>query len=145
MAFNLTDALWGLTGGLMIGTAAALFLLLNGRISGISGMLGDLLRPAQTSRYAETAAFVLGIVAAPLAYWAVRDLPPIEITNNVYLLIGAGLMVGIGTRLGNGCTSGHGVCGMSRFSGRSLLATAAFMAVAVLVASVIAPVIGGAS
>ena len=142
MNFQLTDALWGLAGGVMIGTAAALFLLLHGRISGVSGVLGALLKPAGTTRYLETVAFVAGIVAAPLIFAAYSVLPAIEVTTNTAHLIVAGLLVGLGSRMGNGCTSGHGVCGMSRFSRRSIIATATFMGVAVLVASFVSPVIG---
>lgn len=115
-----------LAGGILIGTAAAMFLLLNGRIAGISGILGGLLRP----RAGDTGwrvAFVLGLVAAPLVYQLVAPLPSVQIDAGTALLVVAGLLVGVGTRYGSGCTSGHGVCGLSRLSARSLAATAAFM------------------
>ena len=116
-----------LAGGILIGAAAAMFLLLNGRIAGISGVLGGLLRP----RAGDTGwrvAFVFGLVAAPLVYQLVVPLPSIQIDAGTTLLVVAGLLVGVGTRYGSGCTSGHGVCGLSRLSPRSMVATAAFMA-----------------
>ena len=115
-----------LAGGILIGAAAAMFLLLNGRIAGISGILGGLLRP----RAGDTGwrvAFVLGLVAAPLVYQLVVPLPSVQIDAGTTLLVVAGLLVGVGTRYGSGCTSGHGVCGLSRLSPRSMVATAAFM------------------
>ena len=115
-----------LAGGILIGIAAAMFLLLNGRIAGISGILGGLLHP----RAVDTGwrvAFVLGLVAAPLVYQLFEPLPSVQIDAGTTLLVVAGLLVGVGTRYGSGCTSGHGVCGLSRFSARSLAATASFM------------------
>lgn len=133
MVFDLSDALAGLAGGVLIGLAAALFLLANGRIAGISGLVAGLLRrgPAQ----AENAAFVAGLLAAPLWMAVAGAAPEIGITADPLLLVAGGLLVGFGTRLGGGCTSGHGVCGMSRLSPRSLAATGVFMAVAVAIAS----------
>jgi hypothetical protein len=115
-----------LAGGALIGLAAALFLLLNGRIAGISGVLGGLLKPARGD-IAWRVAFVLGLVGAPLVYGLLAALPAPEIEAGNAALIAAGLLVGIGTRYGSGCTSGHGVCGLSRLSPRSLVATASFM------------------
>lgn len=115
-----------LAGGLMIGAASALFLLFNGRIAGISGIVGGLLRPMRGDVLWRVA-FVVGIVSAPLLFSAVRPLPDTEIAASYPMLIIAGLLVGIGTRYGSGCTSGHGVCGLSRRSPRSLVATVAFM------------------
>jgi uncharacterized protein len=115
-----------LAGGVLIGTAAAMFALLNGRIAGISGVLGGLLRPARGD-IGWRAAFVLGLVGAPLAYALVAAVPAPQIDAGLGALVAAGLLVGIGTRYGSGCTSGHGVCGLSRLSPRSLVATAAFM------------------
>jgi len=115
-----------LAGGLLIGLAAAAFVLLNGRIAGISGILGGLLRPLRGDT-AWRLAFLLGLVAAPLAYGVVAPLPAVTSPAGEPALIAAGLLVGIGTRYGAGCTSGHGVCGLSRLSPRSLVATAAFM------------------
>jgi hypothetical protein len=135
MAFDLTDALAGLAGGLMIGAAAALFLLVNGRIAGVSGLVAGLGRPGKA--WAENAAFVLGLVAAPLGYAAVAGAPAIGTPVEPLLLVAGGLLVGIGTAMGAGCTSGHGVCGMTRLSPRSLAATGVFMAVAVAVATLL--------
>jgi uncharacterized membrane protein YedE/YeeE len=115
-----------LAGGVLIGIAAAMFALLNGRIAGISGVLGGLLRPVKGDR-AWRIAFVLGLVGAPGVYLLVAALPKPQIDAGYGALIVAGLLVGIGTRYGSGCTSGHGVCGLSRLSPRSLVATAAFM------------------
>ncbi len=115
-----------LAGGVLIGLAAALFLVLNGRIAGISGVLGGLLKPVRGD-IAWRAAFVLGLVVAPLVYSLFAVLPAPEIEAGNAALIAAGLLVGVGTRYGSGCTSGHGVCGLSRLSPRSLVATASFM------------------
>lgn len=120
-----------LIGGLLIGSSAALFVLLHGRIAGISGILGGLLRPARND-LGWRVAFLAGLLAAPLLYAAVAGaLPAVEIDTPVGLLVVAGLLVGFGTRLGSGCTSGHGVCGIARLSARSLAATATFMASAI--------------
>lgn len=116
-----------LVGGVLIGTAAALFLLLNGRVAGISGILGGLLR-RRTGDTGWRVAFVLGLMAAPLSYQLAAPLPAVQIDAGTALLVVAGLLVGVGTRYGSGCTSGHGVCGLSRLSPRSMVATAAFMA-----------------
>jgi uncharacterized protein len=118
-------------GGLMIGTSAALFLLLNGRIAGISGILGGLLaRPSRETGWRIT--FLAGLVLAPLAYAGLGgSLPPVTVATSFPLLVLAGLLVGFGARLGAGCTSGHGVCGIGRGSPRSLAATGICMAVAI--------------
>ena len=119
-----------LLGGLVIGTAAALLLIFNGKISGVSGILGGLFqRDYRDAPW--RIAFLLGVISAPIAYGALgRDLPSVEIESSAGLLVVAGLLVGFGTRLGAGCTSGHGVCGISRASPRSLVATAIFLTVA---------------
>lgn len=116
-----------LGGGLLIGIAAAAFLMFNGRIAGISGILGGLLRPAPGDM-AWRVAFLTGLVLAPLVYQLKAPLPPVHIQASDMTLVIAGLLVGLGTRYGAGCTSGHGVCGLSRRSVRSLVATASFMA-----------------
>lgn len=113
-------------GGAIIGVAVAMLLLLNGRVAGISGIVGGLLRP-QRGDVAWRAAFVLGLVAAPAVYALATKLPTIAVDASYPVLIVAGLLVGIGTRYAAGCTSGHGVCGLSRLSGRSLVATPLFM------------------
>lgn len=115
-----------LAGGIVIGIAVAIFVLFNGRIAGISGILGGLIRPKRGDIGWRTA-FILGLLLAPFAFTAFAPLPPMHIDAGSGLLVMAGLLVGIGTRYGAGCTSGHGVCGLSRFSLRSLVATAAFM------------------
>jgi uncharacterized protein len=115
-----------LVGGLMIGGAAAAFVLLNGRIAGISGILGGLLRPARGD-IGWRLAFLLGLIGAPLVHALFRTASVATVAAGDATLIVAGLLVGLGTRYGAGCTSGHGVCGLSRLSPRSLVATAAFM------------------
>ncbi len=119
-----------LAGGVLLGIASALFILANGRILGISGILGGLLRP-KGGDAGWRIAFVLGMLAAPatlklLAPAGFLSAPRIE--AGVAAVVVAGLLVGYGTRLGSGCTSGHGVCGLSRLSPRSLVATGTFMA-----------------
>lgn len=116
-----------LAGGALIGLAAALFVLFNGRIAGISGILGGLLRPAAGDT-GWRVAFVLGLVGAPWVYALFARLPQPQISADWGALVAAGLLVGVGTRYGAGCTSGHGVCGLSRLSPRSLVATLVFMA-----------------
>lgn len=115
-----------LAGGALIGTAAAMFVLLNGRVAGISGVLGGLLKPSRGD-VGWRVAFVLGLLLAPLVYALIADMPRLQIDAGYMGLVMAGLLVGVGTRYGSGCTSGHGVCGLSRLSPRSLAATAAFM------------------
>ncbi|UVW26991.1 YeeE/YedE family protein [Massilia sp. H6] len=115
-----------LFGGLLIGLAAALFILFNGRIAGISGVLGGLLRPKQ-GELGWRVAFLAGLLGAPLVYGLFATLPEARIEAGTGTLIIAGLLVGLGTRYGSGCTSGHGVCGLSRGSPRSLVATVSFM------------------
>jgi uncharacterized protein len=114
-------------GGAIIGLAVAIFVLVNGRVAGISGIVGGLLRPAQGD-VAWRLAFVAGLIAAPMLYTLVTVLPAVAIDASYPTLLVAGFLVGVGTRYGAGCTSGHGVCGVSRLSPRSLVATVAFMA-----------------
>ncbi len=116
-----------LLGGMLIGLAAATLLLLNGRIAGISGIVGGLLH-AKPGDSAWRLAFLGGLLSAPLVYGLVRALPQVQVEAGYPTLIAAGLLVGLGTRYGAGCTSGHGVCGISRLSTRSMVATATFMA-----------------
>lgn len=116
-----------LAGGALIGLAAAVFALANGRIAGISGLLGSLLQRGGEGR-GEKLAFLLGLLLAPVLWGLFATLPLIHFDTGSLGLIVAGLLVGIGTRYGSGCTSGHGVCGISRLSPRSLLATLCFMA-----------------
>jgi len=116
-----------LVGGLLIGLASALFILANGRIAGISGILGGLLRPSGND-VVWRLAFLLGLIMAPAvaSLFIATSAPTIDASAE--MLVVAGLLVGIGTRYGGGCTSGHGICGLSRLSPRSLIATLAFMA-----------------
>jgi hypothetical protein len=116
-----------LAGGILIGAAASLLILLNGKIAGISGIIGGLFR-RQKNDLGWRIAFIGGLIAAPLIYRLFTALPLIRIEANIGALIAAGLIVGFGTRYGSGCTSGHGVCGLSRLSYRSLIATLTFMA-----------------
>jgi uncharacterized protein len=116
-----------LAGGVLIGSAAALLVLLNGRIAGISGIVGGLLTPRR-AEIGWRLAFVAGLLAAPLAMLALGASITPRIDARFGTLVAAGLLVGIGTSYGSGCTSGHGVCGLSRLSPRSLVATLAFMA-----------------
>jgi uncharacterized membrane protein YedE/YeeE len=116
-----------LAGGVMIGLAAALLLLFNGRIAGISGILGGLLGASRGERLWRVM-FVAGLSLAPLAWAIAAPLPPMQIDAGWGTLVAAGLLVGIGTRYAAGCTSGHGVCGLSRLSLRSAVATGCFMA-----------------
>ena len=115
-----------ISGGVLIGLAAAMFVLFNGRIAGISGIVGGLFRP-RAGDMAWRSAFLVGVLVAPWLFQAVAPWPEIRIDAGTGTLILAGLLVGVGTRYGAGCTSGHGVCGLSRLSPRSLVATGAFM------------------
>ena len=115
-----------LSGGVLLGLASALFILVNGRILGISGILGGLLRPVKGDA-GWRIAFIAGMLAAPLLWLAFAGPASPRIDAGWGTVIVAGLLVGAGTRYGAGCTSGHGVCGLSRLSPRSLVATLAFM------------------
>lgn len=131
-----------LAGGMLVGLAAAMFVLLNGRIAGISGVIGGLFKPVK-GEMAWRAAFVLGLVGAPWLYALfVVALPQPRIDASFGALMIAGLLVGVGTRYGSGCTSGHGVCGLARLSPRSLVATVTFMAAAFGTVFVIRHVLG---
>jgi uncharacterized membrane protein YedE/YeeE len=122
----------GLVGGLLIGLAATLLLLLNGRISGISGIVGGLLAP-RSPEAGWRVAFVAGLLLGALAYvLATGEALLVGMQASLPVLVAAGLLVGFGTRLGSGCTSGHGICGVARLSKRSIVATATFVGVATL-------------
>ncbi|MDH1210910.1 YeeE/YedE family protein [Pseudomonas chengduensis] len=131
-----------LAGGALIGLAASLFALLNGRVAGISGLLGSLLQRQGEGR-GEKAAFLVGLLLAPLLWGLFAALPSIHFETGSLGLIVAGLLVGIGTRYGSGCTSGHGVYGISRLSPRSLLATLCFMATGFATVFVLRHLLGG--
>lgn len=122
------DWIWGAVGGLMIGSAAALFLLGNGRIMGASGLIGGLIDRSGWSNAAERISFLVGLALVPAAVVMLGGVAAdTQITSNLAVVIGAGLLVGVGTRLANGCTSGHGVCGISRFSLRGMVATVFYL------------------
>jgi uncharacterized protein len=132
-----------LVGGILIGAAAVLLMLFLGRIAGISGIVGGVLKPSQND-VAWRFAFVFGLLIAPIGVWAVTGSQPIvTVQASTPLLIAAGLLVGLGTRIGSGCTSGHGVCGMARLSRWSILATVTFLATGVATVSVMRHVFGG--
>ena len=136
--------LLALAGGLLIGLAAALLLVLSGRIAGVSGMAASALGIADKGPpWPQAAAFVAGL---PLGAWLVAAFvraPQVDVTGSLPLLVVAGLLVGFGTRLGNGCTSGHGVCGLARLSPRSIAATITFMATGFATVLVARHLIGG--
>lgn len=133
--------LTALGGGVLIGLAAALLVVFNGRIAGISSIVGGLLRP-QRGEVGWRIAFFTGMMAAPLLYQAFSRLPLIQVDAEWPALVAAGLLVGIGTRYGSGCTSGHGVCGLSRLSPRSMIATLVFMGSGFLTVFVIRHLLG---
>lgn len=133
----------GLGGGLLIGAAASLFVLVYGRVLGISGILGGLFGGAREEILFRLA-LIAGIVIAPLLLTSVgTNLPDITVSVSWPMLIVAGLLVGFGTRLGNGCTSGHGVCGLARLSRRSIVATLVFFATAAVTVYAVRHVFGG--
>ncbi|MCC1481230.1 YeeE/YedE family protein [Roseibaca sp. Y0-43] len=122
------DWVWGLVGGLMIGLAGAVFLLGNGRIMGASGIIGGLVDRSGLSNWQERTAFLAALVVVPALMLPIYNVEvQTNITDNMVLVVAAGLLVGIGTRLANGCTSGHGVCGISRFSLRGMVATVFYL------------------
>ncbi|WP_047530285.1 YeeE/YedE family protein [Pseudomonas sp. 11/12A] len=131
-----------LAGGALIGLAASLFVVANGRIAGISGLIGSLLQRGSEG-VSEKALFLLGLLIAPLLWGLFTALPQIEFKSGGFGLIVAGVLVGIGTRYGSGCTSGHGVCGLSRLSPRSMVATACFMLSGFVTVFVLRHLLGG--
>ena len=134
-----------LVGGMLIGLSSAMLLVVNGRVAGISGILGHMLG-RWSSDTAWRAAFLLGLVCGPLVFLAITGhRPAVQILASPPVLAGAGLLVGFGTRLGSGCTSGHGVSGLARLSPRSFVAVATFKATAILTVFIVRHVIGGAA
>lgn len=129
-------------GGLLIGLSAILLMAFNGRIAGISGIIGTLL-PWQKGNSSWKLAFLAGLIAAPLLWRFFAPLPKTEISASIPVLVIAGLLVGFGTRLASGCTSGHGVCGLSRLSLRSLVATLCFIASGVITVFITRHIVGG--
>jgi uncharacterized membrane protein YedE/YeeE len=136
------DWIWGLVGGLMIGSAAALYLLVNGRIMGASGIIGGLVDRSGWEGGAERAAFLAGLVLVPMLVVPLYETVDTHITQNLAVVIVAGLLVGVGTRLANGCTSGHGVCGISRLSLRGIVATVFYLLGGALVMALARHVLG---
>ena len=132
-------------GGMLIGVAAVMLMLFQGRIAGISGIIGRLLPPyADDADAVGALAFVVGLVAAPVLYAAATGTPVMQtVSDHLPLMAVAGVMVGFGTAYGNGCTSGHGVCGLARLSPRSMVATAIFMATGFATVFVMRHMIGG--
>ena len=141
------NPLWPLAGGLLIGLAAALYLLGAGRIAGISGLAASTVGLANGGRWtalrSQAGGFVAGILLGAAAAMALIREPEIIVTTSPFLLVSGGLLVGFGTRLGSGCTSGHGVAGLARLSPRSITATALFMVVAGLTVLVVRHVLAG--
>lgn len=131
-----------LTGGLLIGLAVAVLLVFDGRIAGISGIVGSLLEPRSRGDRLWRAAFVGGLLLAPVVWRLFHALPAATFAAGPLLLVIAGLLVGVGTRYASGCTSGHGVCGIARASPRSLVATGIFMVVGFLAVYVARHVVG---
>ena len=133
-----------LTGGLLIGLAAAVLMLGLGRIFGATGILAGLVAPENRGEFAWRATLVLGMLAAPLViYLATGNWPAIEVPVSMPMIIVGGVLVGFGASVGSGCTSGHGVCGMARFSRRSILAVLTFMTTAAVTVYIIRHVTGG--
>ena len=130
-----------LAGGALIGASASMLLLLNGRVAGISGIVGGILRP-RPNETSWRALFVAGLLVGGVALLALRPSSFGASPVSLPMAVVAGLFVGLGTRLGSGCTSGHGVCGLSRLSGRSLVATMTFMATGAIAAFVVQHVLG---
>ncbi|MBV5337063.1 MAG: YeeE/YedE family protein [Deltaproteobacteria bacterium] len=139
--WNQFTPLQSLLGGALIGLAAALKILFNGRVAGISGIVSGLLKPTP-AEWKWRLAFVFGLIAAPWAYQRVAVLPASNVEADWPMLIVAGLLVGIGTRYGSGCTSGHGVCGLARLSPRSLMATLTFMLAGIVTVYLIRHLLG---
>ncbi|MEK1931579.1 MAG: YeeE/YedE thiosulfate transporter family protein [Pararhizobium sp.] len=135
--------LWPLSGGLLIGLSAGLYLLLNGRVAGISGLTAAAVGLTDAGISWLGVGFIGGILAGAASASALIRQPELTITASPILLVAGGLIVGFGTRLGSGCTSGHGVCGLARLSPRSIIATVTFMAVAALTVFIVRTVFGG--
>ncbi|MEX6634465.1 YeeE/YedE family protein [Hyphococcus lacteus] len=131
-------------GGTLIGLSAVLFMLLNGRIAGISGLVAGVLTPSEKGNdFWISGAFVVGLFIAPLIVMVTSDRPPINFPQPLWMVVVGGFLVGMGSRLGSGCTSGHGVCGIARLSRRSIIATLTFMISAVITVFFVRHVMGG--
>jgi uncharacterized membrane protein YedE/YeeE len=133
-----------LGGGVMIGLAATLLMLVHGRVLGATGILGGLIMPASRADFAWRAALVAGMVCGPVALWLLSGVwPEVQVTVPLPLLLLSGVIVGVGASFGGGCPSGHGVCGIARLSPRSIVATVTFMASAFATVYITRHVIGG--
>ena len=130
-----------LAGGALLGIAAAMLIFFNGRIAGISGIVGGLVKP-RLHDVSWRIAFIAGLIIAPLLWQIFSALPPIQIGASNALLVVSGLLVGVGTRFGAGCTSGHGICGISRLSPRSIIATLSFMLAGFVTVYVVRHILG---
>ena len=137
------DPISALIGGGLIGLASALLMLLNGRIAGISGILGGALTMSAGDKFWQLS-FIVGLIAAPIIVGLLgHPLPEPQMTTSWLLIVVAGILVGFGARYGGGCTSGHGVCGIARLSARSIVATGVFMLSAIVVVAVMRHGFGG--
>lgn len=133
-----------LGGGVLIGVASTLLMLLLGRVMGATGVLAGLFQPASRSDFAWRAALLAGMVTGPAVVWlASGEMPTVQVPMSTTALLIGGLIVGVGVTFGAGCTSGHGVCGMARLSPRSIVATMTFMAFTFATVFVVRHVIGG--
>ncbi len=135
------DWVWGFVGGLMIGGAAVVYLLFNGRVMGASGIIGELVDRTGWGNWAERLAFLAGLIGVPYLLSLLIG-SETHLTSNWLVIVLAGLLVGIGTRLANGCTSGHGVCGISRLSLRGVVATLIYLLAGALTIALLRQVIG---
>ncbi len=138
------DWVWGLIGGLIIGSAGAVYLLGNGRIMGASGIIGSLIDGTARTAWVERALFVAAVVIAPALLIFVSGRPAeTNLTGNLGLVLIGGVLVGVGTRMGNGCTSGHGVCGISRLAPRGIVATLVYIFAGVVTVATLRALTGG--
>ena len=137
------DWIMGLIGGLLIGGAAVLFLLVNGRIMGASGLLGGLVDGSGRSDAGERLAMIAGLIVVPGVIALAMGGAQTHLTSNMGLIVVAGVLVGIGTRLANGCTSGHGVCGISRLSLRGIIATLIYIGAGAVTIGALRGIVGG--
>ncbi|GLS87197.1 membrane protein [Cypionkella aquatica] len=135
------DWFWGLAGGLMIGSAGAVFLLYNGRVMGASGIIGGLVDGSGWGNWAERLTFLAGLIGVPYLLSLLIG-GETHLTSNWFVIVLAGLLVGIGTRLANGCTSGHGVCGISRLSWRGIVATLVYVGAGALTMALLRQLFG---
>jgi hypothetical protein len=134
---------WPLSGGLLVGLSAGLYLLLNGRVAGVSGLTAAAAGLARGAPRLLGLGFIAGLLGGAALASALIRRPEVQITSDLWLLAIGGLIVGFGTRWGSGCTSGHGVCGLARLSPRSMAATGVFMGVAALTVFVVRHLFGG--